>query len=121
MPLPHYDLSNPITQLASAFINKIDPTIDINYQLVGNFGPYLLDIPRRLGRNSALDTASEAVVIAHTTYCSSGQSNLERELWAKHSQALQVLRETLNDPIKAQSSETLCAIMLLMIVQVCQF
>jgi len=47
--------SNSMTQLASAFIGKIDPTADIRYQLVWNFSDYLADILRRLGTNLALD------------------------------------------------------------------
>ncbi|KAI9706393.1 MAG: hypothetical protein M1836_003398 [Candelina mexicana] len=99
-------------------VYKVDPTIDIRYQLVWNFGGYLVNVPRHLGINPALDTASDALVSAHTSYCSSGPAHPGHELWAKYSHALNALREALNDPSTAQSSETLCAIMLLMIVQV---
>jgi Fungal specific transcription factor domain len=109
-----------MTKLASALVYKIDPTTDIRYQLVWNFGGYLADVPRRLGTNPALDAASDALVAAHTDFCSSGRPGSECELLAKHSHALSVLRDALDDPVKAHSSETLCAIMLLMIVQVCK-
>ncbi|KAI9794103.1 MAG: hypothetical protein M1833_000468 [Piccolia ochrophora] len=110
--------SNSMTKLVSALVNKIDPTADIRYQLVWNFGGYLADIPRRLGTNPVLDAASDALVSAHTNYCSSGHPRAGCELLAKYSHALNVLRDALDDPVKAHSSETLCAIMLLMIVQV---
>lgn len=40
------------------------------------------------------------------------------EILNKHTRALSVLRHELGDHIKARSSETLCAIMLLMITEV---
>ncbi|KAI9723213.1 MAG: hypothetical protein M1812_001095 [Candelaria pacifica] len=110
--------SNSMTTLASALVYKVDPNIDIRYQLVKNFGPYLIDIPRRLGINPALDAASDALVFAHTSFCSTFLPRSEYKLLTKYSYALKVLRNTLNDPVQAQSSETLCAIMVLMIVQV---
>lgn len=109
-----------MTQLASAFVGKIDPTADIRYQLVWNFGAYLADIPRRLGTNPALDAASDALVAAHTNFCSNGHGVPDYAFLAKYSRALNVLRDELDDPDKAHSSETLCAIMLLMIIQVCK-
>lgn len=109
-----------MTKLASALVDKIDPTTDIRYQLVWNFGGFLADVPRRLGMSPALDAASDALIAAHTNFCSSGHPGLECELLAKYSHALNVLRDALDEPVKAHSSEALCAIMLLMIVQVCK-
>ena len=105
-------------RLASAFIGRIDPTIEIRYQLLWNFGGYLGDIPRRLGTNQALDAASDALVTAHTNFCSNGYFIPQSDVITKYSEALNALRDTLDDPDKAHSSETLCAIMVLMIVQV---
>ncbi|KAI9749547.1 MAG: hypothetical protein M4579_006832 [Chaenotheca gracillima] len=110
--------SNSMTKLASAFVHKVDPTTDIRYQLVWNFGDYLTEVPRRLGANPALDAASEVLVVAHTDYCSRGHRLPSTELLAKYSHALSLLRDVLDDPFMAHSSETLCAIMILMIVQV---
>lgn len=107
-----------MTKLASAFAGRIDPTIDMRYQLLLNFGGYLADVPRRLGTNLALDAASDALVAAHTNFCSNGHFVPEYGLLAKYSQALNALRDVLDDRDKAYSSETLCAIMVLMIVQV---
>lgn len=77
-----------------------------------------MDVPRRLGINLALDAASDALVAAHTNFCSNGRFVPEQGFLAKYSQALNALRDILDDPDKAYSSETLCAIMILMIVQV---
>jgi hypothetical protein len=38
--------SNSMTKLASALVNNIDPTTDIRFQLVWNFGGFLADVPR---------------------------------------------------------------------------
>lgn len=94
--------------------------MDIRYQLLWNFGGYLADVPRRLGMNPALDVASDALVSVHTSFCSQGHYVHDPRVLAKYSKALVVLRDALDDPDKAYSSETLCAIMLLMIVQVCR-
>lgn len=112
--------SNQITRLTSAFVGSINPTMDIKYQLLWNFGDYLADVPRRLGVNPALDVASDALVSVHTSFCSQGHYVHDPRVLAKYSKALVALRDALNDPDKAYSSETLCAIMLLMIVQVCR-
>ena len=117
MQLPR-NPSNPMTKLALAFAGRIDPTMDMRYQLLLTFGGYLADVLRRLGTNLAFDAASDALVAAHTNFCSNGHFVPEHGLLAKYSQALNALRDVLNDPDKAYSSETLCAIMILMIVQV---
>jgi hypothetical protein len=51
----------------------------------------------RLGTNPALDAASDALVTAHTNFCSSGHPGPECELLAKYSHALNVLRDALDD------------------------
>ena len=109
--------SNEMTRLTAAFIDKVSLTDDIRYQLVGNFGGYLVQVPRRLGTNPALDAAADALVAAHTSFCSTGPTGTEG-LLVKHSRALNALRRALTDPVTARSTETLGAIMLLMIVQV---
>ena len=114
---PPRSLSNPITRLTGAFIERIDPFVDIRFQLLWNFGDYLADIPCRLGISGALDAAADALVTAHTRFCV-GHLDPNSTLLAKHSRALNILRQDLSDPVKARSSETLCSIMLLMIYQV---
>ena len=114
---PSRSPSNPMTALASAFVNRIYPLGDIRYQLPANFGNYLADVPRHLGVSPALDAASDALVAAHARFCA-GQSAPEHEVLTKYSRALSALRQELDDEVKAQSAENLCAIMLLMIVQV---
>lgn len=120
-PHLHHTPVNFVTRLSSAFIGRVSPTIDIKYQLLWNFGPYLAEVPRRLGFNPALDAASDALVAAHTNLCSHGRFVPQYGLMLKYSRALSALRGALDDPGTAQTSETLCAIMILMIVQVGTF
>ena len=110
--------SNAITKLTLALIDKANVRTDVRYGIVPNFGPFLVHVPCRLGTNPALDAASDALVTAHTSFCSANLSWDKSELFTKYSYALKALRETLNNPSSARSSETLGAIWLLMIVQV---
>ena len=93
--------------------------IDISYQLSGNFGGFLLEVPRRLGVNEALDAAAEVLVYGHTRYCM-GYRSPNTEMLVKHSRALNALRVCLDDPAQARTSETLCATMILSICEVCR-
>ena len=117
-PHLHRTPENSTTKLSSAFIGSVSLAIDIKYQLLGNFGVYLVEVPRHLGINPALDAASDALVAAHANLCSNGRFVPQYGLIFKYSKALSALRDALNDPHTAQTSETLCAIMILMIVQV---
>ena len=101
------------------FISNIDSSAPIQIQLPWNFGPFLSDIPRRLGANEALDAAAEALVTSYTRFIA-GDQVANVEVLTKHSKALAALRRTLSDPTKAHTSETVCSTMILLIVQVCQ-
>ena len=107
-----------MTKLTLALIDKANLRTDVRHDIVPNFGPFLVYVPCRLGTNPALDAASDALVAAHTSFCSPNISSDQSGLFMKYSYALKSLRETLNDPPLARSSETLGAIWLLMIVQV---
>jgi hypothetical protein len=89
---------------------------DVRFNLAFSFGGFLTHIPRRLGRNEALDSASDALVSTHSCFCSG--LNMSIDALTKYSRALGVLRKYLDDSVKACSSETLAAIMLLLICQV---
>ena len=116
---PSYSPSNKTTMLASALVKRVDLSVDVRFQLTLNFGGFLLDIPRHLGTSAALDAAADSLVAAHARFCS-GDRSLEHDVLAKQSRALSTLRHDLDDSVKARSSETLCAAMVLMIAQVRQ-
>ena len=109
--------SNDMTRLTGAFVSKISPSVDISHQLVGNFGGFLLEIPKRLGTNAALDAAADVLASAFARYCA-GYRNADANILVKHSRSLSALRECLNNPIEARSSETLASVMMLSIYEV---
>lgn len=102
--------------LARTFIETIRGTTDLRYNLGWAYGFYLYDIPQRLGTNEALDSSADALVAAHSSFCADGLVSLEA--FKKYSQALNVLRTYLDDPMKARASDTLGAVALLLICQV---
>lgn len=80
------------------------------------YGGYLTLIPRRLGLNEALDTAVDAMVTTHASFSSCKEVTIKS--LTKYSRALGALRRCLDDPVTASSSETLCAVSVLLLVQV---
>lgn len=106
--------------IISAFIDIIKPSattkqIDCRYNLAWMYGPFLNAIPQRLGRNEALDAASQALIQAHTELC----SRLPFSIAAlnKYFHAIEKLRLSLDCPSTAHSIETLSAAILLLICQ----
>lgn len=95
----------------------LDTDSDLRYSLTWAYGGYMADIPRRLGTNAALDTAALALVSSHKRYVSGIRKPSHQELLC-YSQALAALRSTLDDPEQACSTNTLCAVMLLLNCQV---
>ena len=112
-------LSNAQTRLVSAFTAKLHPSIGVKYNLAWTYGDYLLLVPARLGTNNALDKAANAVLAALDRFSPSMSScDVTACLLQKYNVALAALRECLDDPEEAKTSQTLCAIMLLLICQV---
>ena len=109
--------SNGLSRLIKNFVDQLDPSIDISVQLVGNFGQFLTQVPSRLGTNNALDAAADLFIALYTRQ----RSRLlkpDSAVLIKHSRALHSLQTCLNDPVLAHASETLCAVMLLLITKV---
>jgi hypothetical protein len=90
-------------------------TTDLKYNLAWTYGDYLEEIPRRLGKNDALDAATDALVSAHSSFCV--DRTISIQALKMYSRALNTLVLYLDDPIKAQSPETLCAVSLLLTCQ----
>lgn len=87
---------------------------DIRYEL-SIYGEFMQDIPRRLGRNAALDASVAAMTTAFESIKTRRQP---AEVFAKYAKALSSLRLCLDDPVEAHSPETLCAIWIVVICQV---
>jgi hypothetical protein len=107
--------SNELTDLTNAFVQTIKRSTDLRYNMWWTFGTFLDEVPRRLGSNEALDRAVDAVTTAHGDFCTRRDTSVDA--LTKYSQALRILRVYLDDRVHAQSSDTLCAVMILLICQ----
>ncbi|PGH27724.1 hypothetical protein AJ80_00511 [Polytolypa hystricis UAMH7299] len=111
-----YTPTNELSRMLSAFVDKINfSTTDYRYNLAWSFGGFLVDVPQRLGVNEALDASVAAVVVAHSDF--SARKGVTAHALMKYSRALNALRKYLDDPVKANASETLGAVMILLICQ----
>ncbi|CRG87879.1 hypothetical protein PISL3812_04900 [Talaromyces islandicus] len=107
--------SNELTFLTSVFVQTLKPSTDLRYNLVWNYGGFLAEVPQRLGTNEALDASVYAVCAAHSSFCL--YKDISVEALTKYSHALRMLRVCLDDPVKASTPETLCAVLMLLICQ----
>lgn len=105
--------SNESTILAGALVSALDVK-DLRYDLT-TYGVFVLDLPRRLGTNKALDAAAEALAVSHPSLYTGKQ---RPEMLATYLNALKELRISLSNPNKLQITDTLCAIYLIIICQV---
>lgn len=113
MPVPTAPLSNSTTRVIGGLVSALAVT-DIRYEL-SIYGDFLPDIPKRLGRNAALDSS----VAALTTAFQAVHTGIKpAEVYLRYATALSSLRRCLKDPVQAQSTETLCAIWIIVICQV---
>ncbi|KAJ4395883.1 hypothetical protein N0V93_000098 [Gnomoniopsis smithogilvyi] len=111
MPVPS-PLINSTTRVAGGLVWALGVT-DIRYEL-SIYGDFLQDIPRRLGRNAALDSSVAALT---TSFEAIHVLHKPPEVFNKYARALWSLRRCLDDPVEAQSPETLCAIWMIVICQ----
>ncbi|CAI6342052.1 unnamed protein product [Periconia digitata] len=108
-------LDSETTSISSAFIRTLgigDPSSQLDTITMVN--GLFAQIPRRLGSNKALDTASEALMSSYKFVYDRGQIRKARMHYGR---ALKELSITLQDPAATRSSNTLCAIYLLLICQ----
>lgn len=101
--------------LSNALVGKLSGSDDLRYHLAWSFGLFLQEIPRRIGKNKALDAATAALVSAHSNIVPYKASSAAPEALAKYSHGLKTLRDHLSDPLLARTSETLCAVNVLFI------
>lgn len=110
--------SSESTMMTSAFCSVLGVT-DVRYNL-SVYGEFLKDIPRRLGTNAALDASVGAVIATFPDVYSSSRRRSVKA-YEGYGHALKVLRECLNDPVQAGSVDTICAVYLILLCQVCPF
>jgi hypothetical protein len=111
--------SNAQTVLTMTLIDKVHLTkdSDLRYNLTWAFGDFIQDVPRRLGKNAALDAAATSLALSHVRF-SNGRKDAAPEELTAYINALSVLRNCLNDSNVARDANTLCAVMLLLFCQV---
>jgi hypothetical protein len=100
-------------------IDKVHLTTDsdLRYNITWAFGNFLQDVPRRLGKNAALDAAATSLALSHVRYSTGRRDPAPEEIKA-YIDALKVLRNCLDDSEVARDANTLCAVMLLLFTQV---
>ena len=104
--------------LSNALIAKLKAKDDLRYHLTWAYGSFLEDIPQRIGTNEALDTAVDALVCAHSRFGVAGRAAANHpESLNKYTHAVGTLRRSLDDPVKARQTNTLAAVLLLMMCQ----
>jgi hypothetical protein len=81
------------------------------------FGPFIREVPSRLGHYPALDAAAAVLVNAHTSLV---HNKTALEIVSPHLylRAIKTLQSCLEDPLQGMSSNTLCASVLLSLVEV---
>ncbi|KAJ5501874.1 hypothetical protein N7463_004748 [Penicillium fimorum] len=98
--------------MAAAFVAAFQVT-DIRYA-VAYYGPFLRDIPRRLGNSTVLDSAVGAISAAYQ-FLHTG--SYPSSVLVRYGQSLRALRECLNNPVEARTPNKLCAVYLIIICQ----
>jgi hypothetical protein len=99
-----------MTMVTSMFVSALQVS-DARFDL-SVYGSLFKEIPRRLGRNAALDASVGALTTAlpwvHTHHRSA-------DMFDRYAHALKSLRASLDDPVQARSADTLCAVYLIVI------
>ncbi len=108
-PIP----SSRLSKVTAAFIYRLDVT-DPRYNIL-HYGAFIRLIPQRLGRNKALDAAVNAAAICFPAVYTTEPSP---EAYRSFASALKTLRVSVEDPATVRMVETLCAMYLVMVMQV---
>ena len=116
MPLITPSPANSITALTSAFVQVLEVQAATRC-LELNFGGFILDVPRYLGRNEALDKMSDLLIASYGNFLRFRRSEIAPSCRGKYDRALVSLRGQLDSTETACQTETLCAITLLIIVE----
>lgn len=112
---PPRPLGNELTSTTGAFISTLQIS-DPKFSVLG-FGPFLEDVPCRLGRSQILRTAAMAFSSA-VTAVHSRQATVQA--LKDYGTALACMRSSfINDPSQVGKAETLCGVYLLLLSQVC--
>ncbi|KAF2759094.1 hypothetical protein EJ05DRAFT_499518 [Pseudovirgaria hyperparasitica] len=106
---------NHRSMVVAAFVRGLQ-VVDLRFDLSWAHGPFLHDVPKRLGQSRVLDTAAMAL-IANFSNSSPIQAKQCPRATYIFDRAVKALRLGLSNQREARSINTLCAIYLLCIVQ----
>jgi hypothetical protein len=116
---PVHTPCNKTNRLQQALVTRLHHSSDIGYNIAFRWGTFLVEVPKRLGSNNALDTATVALLARHTeTSLRQDQTDPRAPAVVEYNRALAALRKTLDDAAEATSIETLCAVLMLVYCQV---
>jgi hypothetical protein len=110
--------SSPAMAVSMSLVNKIQ-TRHLKFEINWAHGSFLDEVPRRLSHSQALAAATEAFMLS--TPCAGVSHTLSRRRLRSYTSALYATRLALSHPVEAYSLNTLCAVYLLWICQVCQY
>ncbi|OAG03637.1 uncharacterized protein CC84DRAFT_1197332 [Paraphaeosphaeria sporulosa] len=106
--------TSPHHELARALIEAME-TDDAGYS-ISDFGSFMHEVPCRIGRNAALDTAVACLLRTRSALLSKNTlDNLQTPKY--YLAAVQRLQRSLEDPVEGMSSNTLCAAVILSLVE----
>lgn len=110
-PSQHHELARSLIRAT---------TTGISGHRMSVFGPFIMEVPSRIGSNPALDAAVAVLVNAHTALVHQKKAN---EIVSPHLylRAIKQLQLCLDDPQQGMSANTLCASVLLGLVEVSRF
>jgi hypothetical protein len=107
-PSQHYELSRALIAAITTGSSGVRMSV---------FGPFIREVPSRLGYNAALDAAAAVLVNAHTSLVHK-KTALEIVSPQLYLRAIRTLQTCLEDPHQGMSTNTLCASVLLSLVEV---
>ncbi|KAF2876582.1 hypothetical protein BDV95DRAFT_230550 [Massariosphaeria phaeospora] len=112
--IPRYPSPSQHQELACALIDALG-TGNVGHRLSA-FGSFIREVPSRIGHNTALDAAAACIVYAHSSMVHKKNANeiANPQLYLR---AVQNLQQCLEDPQQGMSSNTLCASVLLGLVE----
>ncbi|CAI7636164.1 unnamed protein product [Penicillium glandicola] len=111
----NFILQPSCNQLVNRFISTLDIS-DIRFD-ISFYGPFLKDLPRRLGESAVLDAAAQALISSHPFLHRRPGGEAPRDVLMLFGKSLRALRECLDNPVEVRSPHTLCAIYLISICQ----
>lgn len=113
---PNISSQLPTNTVLSSFISTLQIS-DVRYDIT-YYGPFLRELPQRMGQNAALDASIKSLVTCYPYFHKVHGREFPQEVLVDYGKSLRVLRKTLSDPKECHSPHTLCAIYLLSVCQV---